>query len=111
MECTVKRLDLQYAAHHARGVISRHSSKMPILANVLLCASDGKLAASGTDLALSAVATIPGSISAPGSACVDAARLLDLVKSLPGEAVGLRRTPKQLRAPVWKVDLQTGHDG
>lgn len=101
MECTVKRLDLQYAAHHARGVISRHGSKMPILANVLLCASDGKVTASGTDLALSAVATIPGSISAPGAACVDAARLLDLVKSLPGETVGLRRTPKQL-------ELQSG---
>jgi DNA polymerase-3 subunit beta len=66
------------------GVVERKQT-MPILANVLLAARDGRLTITGTDLEVELLATTsitmgPGEITVPGR------KLLDIVKALPEKA-------------------------
>ena len=66
-------------------------SALPVLANVLLDASDGVLRLSATDLTVAVSLDVPGAtIVERGSLTAPARLVSDLVKSLPGETVTLR---------------------
>lgn len=67
------------------GVVERRQT-MPILANVLLVARQGRLSATATDLEVELVAAIDVDIDQEGELTVPGRKLLDICKALPGGA-------------------------
>lgn len=69
------------------GVVERRQT-MPVLSNILLVASDGMLAMTGTDLEVELVARIPlKDMSESGSVTIPARKLMDICKSLADGAL------------------------
>ncbi|HWX95876.1 MAG TPA: DNA polymerase III subunit beta, partial [Solirubrobacteraceae bacterium] len=81
------------------GVVERRQT-MPVLANVLLAARDGRISITGTDLEVELVAASQANVSQAGDITVPGRKLLDIFRSLPektsvalsteGERVSLR---------------------
>jgi DNA polymerase-3 subunit beta len=81
------------------GVVERRQT-MPILANVLLVAKNGRLSLTGTDLEVELVASADVEVSSAGEVTVPGRKLLDICRALPekaqvtislsGEKVGVR---------------------
>jgi DNA polymerase-3 subunit beta len=67
------------------GVVERRQT-MPILANVLLSAKDGRLAVTATDLEVELVATAAVKVLSAGDITVPGRKLLDIVRALPEKA-------------------------
>lgn len=59
---------------------------MPILANVLLVAKDGRLSVTATDLEVELVASAEVSVESPGEVTVPGRKLLDICRALPDGA-------------------------
>jgi DNA polymerase-3 subunit beta len=64
------------------GVVERRQT-MPVLANVLLAARDGRLHITGTDLEVELVAASAVSVQQPGDITVPGRKLLDIFRALP----------------------------
>jgi DNA polymerase III subunit beta len=64
------------------GVVERRQT-MPILANVLLSAKDGRLAVTATDLEVELVAAATVKVQQAGEITVPGRKLLDIVRALP----------------------------
>jgi DNA polymerase-3 subunit beta len=64
------------------GVVERKQT-MPVLANVLLVAKNGRLSVTGTDLEVELVASAEVALQAPGEVTVPGRKLLDIVRTLP----------------------------
>jgi len=86
MEFTVKRNALLGELNLVQGVIERKST-IPILANILLEASDGKLNITATDLDVSVCCGCPAEVMVEGTTSVSARHLFDIVRLLPEDAV------------------------
>ncbi len=86
MELTVGKADLQKELQLCQGVVEKRST-IPILSNVLLKASDGKLQVAATDLDVTILTSCSARISTPGGVTLEARRLFDIVRSLPDEDV------------------------
>jgi len=74
------------------GIVSRAvspRSTLPVLANVLLTAKDGKLEYSATNLELGIQASTPAEVEEEGAITVPARLLSDLVATLPADTVRL----------------------
>lgn len=84
MHLVVQRADLARALTAVQKAVEKRTT-IPILSCVLLTAEDGKLAVRGTDLDIEISANVPATVSADGSAAVDAGRLGDIAKKLTGE--------------------------
>ena len=67
------------------GVVERRQT-MPILANVLLSAREGKLSVTATDLEVELVATAQVSVQQDGDITVPGRKLLDIVRALSDQA-------------------------
>src|SRR5688500_862941 len=67
------------------GVVERRQT-MPILANVLLSAKDGKLSITATDLEVELVATAEVNVQQAGDITVPGRKLLDIFRALPDKA-------------------------
>lgn len=67
------------------GVIEKRQT-MPVLANVLLDVSNGKLTLTGTDLEIQLISTVVVSEIIPGTITVPARKLLDLCRLLPNKS-------------------------
>ncbi len=67
------------------GVVERRQT-MPILANVLLSAKNGRLAVTATDLEVELVARGEVSVQQAGDVTVPGRKLLDIVRALPDKA-------------------------
>lgn len=99
MKLTASREDFLAPLQSVIGVVERRQT-MPVLANVLLAARDGKLSVTGTDLEVELVATSQVSVQQAGDITVPGRKLLDIFRSLPektsvalsteGERVSLR---------------------
>ena len=99
MKLTATREDLLAPLQSVIGVVERRQT-MPVLANVLLAARDGRLHITGTDLEVELVAASTVSVQQPGDVTVPGRKLLDIFRSLPektnvtlsteGERVSLR---------------------
>jgi len=85
MQLSVQRKDILSALQSVIGVVERRQT-MPILANVLLDASNKQLVITGTDLELELVTECPAVISQPGQAAIPARKLLDICRGLPDDA-------------------------
>lgn len=82
MELTFQKDDLLYSLQVLQGVASGHST-LPILANVLIQAADGKITCVATDLEIGIKIRVDGVIQEEGAITVSARKLADVVKELP----------------------------
>ena len=86
MELTVGKADLQKELQLCQGVVEKRST-IPILSNVLLKASDGRLQIAATDLDVTILTSCGARITTPGGVTIEARRLFDVVRSLPDDDV------------------------
>ena len=99
MKLTATREDILTPLQSVIGVVERRQT-MPVLANVLLAARDGRISITGTDLEVELVAASQANVSQAGDITVPGRKLLDIFRSLPektsvalsteGERVSLR---------------------
>jgi DNA polymerase III subunit beta len=82
MKLTATREDVLAPLQSVIGVVERRQT-MPVLANVLLAARDGRLSVTGTDLEVELVATNSVNVQQPGDITVPGRKLLDIFRSLP----------------------------
>jgi len=82
MKLTATREDLLAPLQSVIGVVERKQT-MPVLANVLISARDGRLSITGTDLEVELVATSVVNVQQAGDVTVPGRKLLDIFKSLP----------------------------
>jgi DNA polymerase-3 subunit beta len=86
MKLSTSRESLLHPLQAVIGVVERRQT-MPILANVLLVADDGKLAVTATDLEVELVAhSVVDDLKASGDITVPARKFLDICRALPDEA-------------------------
>jgi DNA polymerase-3 subunit beta len=92
MELKIEKATLLQGLYLAQGISDRKST-MPILANVLL-RTDGRerLLLAATDLNITITAELPCTVESEGGLTVGARHLHDIVKSLPGDSLSMRRT-------------------
>jgi DNA polymerase-3 subunit beta len=64
------------------GVVERRQT-LPVLANFLLVARDGRLSVSGTDMEVELVSSVNADIGQEGEITVPARKLVDIVRALP----------------------------
>ncbi|HKO55603.1 MAG TPA: DNA polymerase III subunit beta [Thermoanaerobaculia bacterium] len=86
MELTVAKADLQKELQLCQGVVEKRST-IPILSNVLIKATDGRLQIAATDLDVTILSSCAARITTPGGVTIEAKRLFDVVRSLPDEDV------------------------
>lgn len=91
MEFRIEKAAFLQGLYFAQGIADRKST-MPILANVLL-RTDGteRILVAATDLNLTVTSEIPCEVTSEGGLTVAAKHLHDLVKSLPGDRLNLKR--------------------
>ena len=82
MKLTATREDLLAPLQSVIGVVERRQT-MPVLANVLLSARDGRLAITGTDLEVELVAAAKVGVEQPGDITVPGRKLVDIFRALP----------------------------
>ena len=82
MKFSAERESLLAALQSVIGVVERRQT-MPILANLLLSAEQGKLSITATDLEVELVASAEIKSGADGRLTVPGRKLLDICRSLP----------------------------
>jgi len=96
MEINLKREALSSTLQNINSVVDKStSSNKPILSNFVIRTIDGevsKVEFSSTDYELSLVEQVEAEITEPGSICVNAKKVFDIVKELQGEDVKIRST-------------------
>ncbi len=85
MEFTVKRNALLGELNLVQGVIEKKST-IPILSNILLESSGGRVNITATDLDVSICCGCEAEVKHPGTMTVSARRLFDIVRLLPEES-------------------------
>ncbi len=105
MKLTIERGALLKALGHIQSVVERRNT-IPILANVMLEASKGKLALTATDMDLAIIETAAADVAKTGTITVQAHTLYDIARKLPeGSQVGLEGGPD---AKGGQVSLRAG---
>ncbi len=95
MRLTLERSALLKSLSHVHRVVERRNT-IPILSNVLLRASNGRLELKGTDLEIEMVESIPAEVATPGATTVPAHLFYDIVRKLPdGAQISLDLGPDQ----------------
>ena len=82
MKVTIERSLLLKALGHVHRIVEKRNT-IPILANVLIEAGDGKLALKSTDLDLEATESVPAEVAQKGATTVPAHVIYDIVRKLP----------------------------
>ena len=82
MELTFQKDDLLHSLQVLQGVASGRNT-LPILANVLIQAADGKIECVATDLEVGIKISVDGVIQEDGAITVSAKKLAEIVKELP----------------------------
>lgn len=97
---------LQETMSHGLGIVGRavnSRSSLPILANILLSASNGRLKLAATNLDLGITTWIGADVEQEGTITIPARLLTDFVASLPGGKVQIENVSGQ------KVRVSSGH--
>jgi len=96
MEINLKREAFSSTLQNINSVVDKStSSNKPILSNFVIRTVEGegsKVEFSSTDYELSLVELVEAEITEPGSICVNAKKVFDIVKELQGEDVKIRST-------------------
>jgi len=85
MKLVIERAALLKSLGHVQSVVEKRNT-IPILSNVLLDATDGKLALTATDMDLTVAETVPADVQRPGAVTAPAHTLHDIVRKLPDGA-------------------------
>ena len=88
MKVTLPRSELLSGIQLVQTAAEKKST-MPILANVLITASEGNISIASTDLEITSTATLPATVKTRGSTTINARIFLDIVKELPEGEVAL----------------------
>ena len=117
MEITLKREALSSTLQNINSVVDKSSTK-PILSNFVIRTLEddsSNVEFSSTDYELSLVEVMPAQIKDPGSICVNAKKVFDIVKELKDDEVHIRSTEQlwiyitcgssELRLPSVEVGL------
>ena len=64
------------------GVVERRQT-LPVLANFLVVARDGRLSVTGTDMEVELISSVDAEVAQDGEITVPARKLLDIVRALP----------------------------
>src|SRR5579871_2263730 len=82
MKVTIERSVLLKALGHVHRIVERRNT-IPILANVLIEASEGRVSLKSTDLDLEATETSPADVAEGGATTVAAHVIYEIVRKLP----------------------------
>jgi len=82
MKLTIERAALLKSLGHVQSVVERRNT-IPILSNLKLDASDGKLAMNATDMDLDIIESVDAEIATPGATTAPAHTLYDIIRKLP----------------------------
>ncbi|PKP85430.1 MAG: DNA polymerase III subunit beta [Alphaproteobacteria bacterium HGW-Alphaproteobacteria-2] len=100
MKVSIERGALLRAVAQAQSVVERRNT-IPILANVLLEAADGRLSLRATDLDIEVHDRAPAGVERPGATTVQAHLLHEIVRKLPdGAQVALSDDPASGRLTI-----------
>jgi len=91
MEFTVRKFDFLQELTLIQGVVERKTT-IPILANVLVRASDGELGILATDLDIGLKSVCPAKITTAGSITLPAKRIYEIVRALPDKEIKFKRS-------------------
>ena len=111
MKITVERTELLKSLGRVHRVVERRNT-IPILANVLIKAENGKLSLKATDLDLEVIDSIPAEVAPGGATTVPAHMFYEIVRKLPeGAQIVIEgsgdRAVLSLRAGRSRFTLQT----
>jgi len=84
MNFVIRRNDLADRLQSVAGVVEKRSA-MPILANFLIEAHEGQLEIGASDMEVTLRSRVPARVATRGSVTLPAARLLEIVRSLPAD--------------------------
>src|SRR5689334_12719965 len=101
MEVTIKREELVKGLHLVQGVVERRNT-LPILANVLIEPAAEGVALTATDMEVGLRALIPATVKRKGAVTLNARKLYEIGREVPGEDVVLKEAQ-----PGW-VELVSG---
>jgi len=82
MKFTISREVLLQPLSQVIGVVERRQT-LPVLANFLISARDGKLTVTGTDMEVELISSVAADISQDGDITIPARKLVDIIKALP----------------------------
>ena len=82
MKFSIQRESLLQPITQVVGVVERRQT-LPVLANFLIAAKDGRLSITGTDMEVELVTAGDAEVAAPGEVTVPARKLVDIVRMLP----------------------------
>lgn len=82
MKFTISREVLLQPLSQVVGVVERRQT-LPVLANFMLVAKEGKLTVTGTDMEVELISTVPTDVTQEGEITVPARKLVDIIKALP----------------------------
>jgi DNA polymerase-3 subunit beta len=82
MKFTISREVLLQPLSQVIGVVERRQT-LPVLANFMLAARNGRLTVTGTDMEVELISSVVADVSQEGEVTVPARKLLDIVKALP----------------------------
>ena len=85
MKFTISREVLLQPLSHVVGVVERRQT-LPVLANFMLVARDGRLTVTGTDMEVELISSVPADIYQDGEITIPARKLVDIIKALPDGA-------------------------
>ncbi len=103
MKITLERSALLKSLNHVQSVVERRNT-IPILSNVLLDASNGRLALTATDLDIEIVESLAADVTRPGATTASAHMLYDIVRKLPDGA----QVQIELLADSGRITLSAG---
>src|SRR5947199_10159297 len=91
MEVTVRREDLVRGLHLVQGVVERRNT-LPILANVLIEPAAEGVSVTATDMEVGVRGFLPAQVKKKGAITLNARKLYEIAREVPGEDVVLRST-------------------
>lgn len=94
MKFTITREKLHEGLHAVAASVPSKTT-LPVLANILVEASNDGLKLSGTDLDISVSTTIPASVDQEGATTLPARKLVEIVKELPNAAIRMTSSGEQ----------------
>src|SRR5580765_2484127 len=108
MELVVRKNDLLRELQLFQGIVERKNT-IPILANVLMEASDGEVRFLATDLEVGLRSKCAATVSKPGSLTLPAKKLYEIVKALPDTDIRISQDKSGVKVAADRFDsrLQT----
>ncbi len=102
MELLIDKKDLQNVLKKAIAATEKKSA-LPILSNFLIEAKDSKLTVQATDLEVHVAVSVLAKVEQEGKACVNAKRLTEISRLLPGNEVYVKLEDSTLKIKAGKT--------